>query len=171
MSYEIHQQLNAQLPAAKVWQVLEDYPAVVKYAPTVKDSACVSEHKSGLGAKRKVTFHHDGSSLIEEITDYREGQGYTMQVSALSAPLVAMQADIDVYPSGERDCQIKMHIQFEVKPGFLGRLMATLLLKPMMGKVALKLITGLAYYAVTAQAIDKHLPAKQVLVDTIGQPS
>lgn len=168
MAHQISTALKVKLPAAKVWQVLNDYQAIEKYAPTIKSSVIEGDVQTGLGAKRRVTFHHDGSSLVEKIVNYEEGRGYTMAVSELAAPMKTMQAEIHVESVDADNSEIFMTVGFEVKGGPFGWLLATLLLKPMMKGVIGKVVNGLAYYAATGESIDKELPKAQKLQAVVG---
>ena len=74
MAHHCEKTLKVNVPAEKVWKVLDDYNNIEKFAMTIKSSASANEISSGLGAKRTCTFN-DGSSLVEEIIEYQEGQG------------------------------------------------------------------------------------------------
>lgn len=163
MAHQLSKSIKVKLPAEEVWQVLNDYSAIEKYAPTIKSSSIEGDIKAGLGAKRRVTFHHDGSSLLEEIIEFNEGQGYKMAVSELSAPMKSMQAEIGVNAVGSDSCEIYMKLDFELGAGPLGWLLGTLLMKPMMGGVMNKVMQGLAYYTATGSEIDNQLPDKKEL--------
>ena len=120
MSHQISTTLQVNLSASKIWDTLKDYGGIEKYAPTIKSSSIEGEKSSGIGARRRVTFHHDGSSLIEEIIEYQEGQGYKMNVSELSSPLKSMQAEIKVDKLDDNSSEITMSVSFETNSGPVG---------------------------------------------------
>ncbi len=158
MAHHIEQSLTVPLPAHKVWAVLSDYGGVEKFAPTVKSSSIVGEKNSGVGAKRRVTLHHDGSSMVEEIIEYHEGVGYKMEVSELASPLKSMQAEIRVKDI-DGSSEIFMAVDFETKGGPFGWLISQIMLKPIMKGVLKKQIRGLAVHSATGKLVGAKLPS------------
>ncbi len=71
MAHHAEKTIKVNVPAAKIWQVLEDFSSVERFATTIKTSPIVNDKNSGLGAKRLCTFS-DGSTLVEEIIDFQE---------------------------------------------------------------------------------------------------
>ncbi len=168
MAHHIEQSLTVSIPARKVWAVLSNYSGVEKFAPTVKSSSIVGDKQSGVGAKRRVTLHHDGASMVEEIIEYDEGEGYKMQVSELSSPLESMQAELRVKDVDGGSSRIFMAVDFETKGGPFGWLMSQLMLKPIMKGVLKKQVSGLAFHSATGELVDEKLPAKAELRGAIG---
>ena len=168
MTHQISESIETKLPAATIWEVLRDYGGIEKYAPTISSSSIVGEKSSGVGAKRKVTFHHDGSSVIEEITEFNDGRGYKMGVSELSSPLRRMQAEMRVDETGTNSSSISMVVNFDVKGGPFGKLMGALMIKPMMKGVVRKVLTGLAYHSATGKVVDTKLPSEEELRSAFG---
>lgn len=168
MAHQISRSMKVGLPASKIWEVLEDYGSIERFAPTVKTSPIEGDKRTGVGARRRVTFHHDGSSLVEEIIEYREGHGYKMEVSELSSPLKSMQAEMKVHEVDANSSEISMAVQFEVKGGPFGWLMGNLMIGPMMKGVLGKALTGLAYHSATGKVIDAKLPSKEELNSAVG---
>lgn len=171
MAHRIEQSLTVSIPAHKVWAVLSDYSAVERFAPTVKSSSIVGDKHSGIGAKRRVTLHHDGSSMIEEITEYDEGEGYKMEVSELSSPLKSMQAELRVKDLDGGSSEIFMALDFQTKGGPFGWLMSQLMLKPIMKGVLKKQVNGLAFHSATGKLVDEKLPPNAELTVAIGSVS
>jgi len=168
MAHHIENTLKVNVPAEKVWQVLEDYSGIEKFAMTIKSSTSVNDISTGLGAKRKCTFN-DGSSLVEEITDYQAGQGYSMNISEHSMPLKSMQAAMKVTAIDENNSEIYMSADFVVKGGPFGWLMGQLLMRPIMKGIFKKVMTGLAYHSSTGELVADKLPSdKQLAVITIS---
>ncbi len=168
MSHRIEQSLTVSIPAQKVWQVLDDYAGVEKFAPTVKSSPIVGDKASGLGAKRRVTLHHDGSSMVEEIVQYSQGEGYTMNVSELSSPLKSMQAEIRVDQRDDQSSTIFMAVDFETKGGPFGWLLSKVMLGPIMKGVLKKQVSGLAFHSATGKLVGEKLPPDEELAAAIG---
>ena len=166
MAHHCENTLKVNISAEKIWQVLEDYSGIEKFAMTIKSSASVNDISSGLGAKRSCTFN-DGSSLVEEIIEYQIGQGYKMDISNHSMPLKSMQAEMKVTAIDENSSEIYMSADFVVKGGPLGWVMGQLLMRPVMKGIFKKVMTGLAYHSVTGKLIGKKLPANEALTNII----
>ncbi|KZM42470.1 hypothetical protein OA92_11120 [Marinomonas sp. SBI22] len=66
MSHHAENTIKVNLPAKQVWNILDDYASVEKFATTITSSPIINDIHRGLGAKRRCTFK-DGSSLVEEI--------------------------------------------------------------------------------------------------------
>lgn len=162
MAHHTEKTIKVNVPAAKIWQVLGDFSSVEKFATTIKTSPIVNDKSSGLGAKRKCTFN-DGSSLVEEIIDFQEGEGYKMVLSEFSLPLKSMHAEMRVKEIDENSSELFMSSDFVVKAGSLGWLMGYLLMRPMMKGVFKKLLSGLAYHCVTGKRIGEKLPPNEEL--------
>jgi len=166
MAHHCEKTLKVNVPAEKVWQVLEDYSSIEKFAMTIKSSASVNEISSGLGAKRSCTFN-DGSSLVEEITEYQIGLGYKMDISNHSMPLKSMQSEMKVIAIDENSSEIYMSAVFVVKGGALGWVMGQLIMRPVMKGIFKKVMTGLAYHSVTGKLVGEKLPANEELIKII----
>jgi len=166
MAHHCEKTLKVNVPAEKIWQVLEDYNNIEKFEMTIKSSASANEISSGLGAKRTCTFN-DGSSLVEEIIEYQEGQGYKMDISNHSMPLKSMQSEMKVAPIDENSSEITMSADFVVKGGSLGWVMGKLIMRPVMKGIFKKVMTGLAYHSVTDKLISEKLPSNEELAKII----
>jgi len=157
MKQRIEKSMKFNIPAASIWNTLENFAGIEKYAPTIKSSPIVGEQQTGLGAKRRCTFA-DGSSLVETIVEYEEGEGYRMALSEYSFPLKYMFADIYVKPVDEQSSEVTMSSDFLVKAGPLGWLMGFFLMRPIMKGAFKKVMSGLAYYSETGKTIGENIP-------------
>ena len=166
MAHHCEKTLKVNVPAEKIWQALEKYSSIEKFAMTIKSSASVNEISSGLGAKRSCTFN-DGSSLVEEITEYQIGQGYKMDISNHSMPLKSMQSEMKVTAIDENSSEIYMSADFVVKGGPFGWMMGQLIMRPVMKAIFKKVMTGLAYHSVTGKVIGEKLPPNEELTKII----
>ncbi|OUS36750.1 hypothetical protein A9R01_05410 ['Osedax' symbiont bacterium Rs2_46_30_T18] len=162
MSHHTEKAIKVNIPAAKIWQVLGDFSSVEKFATTIKTSPIVGDISSGVGAKRLCTFN-DGSSLVEEIIDFQEGQGFKMVLSEFSLPLKSMHAEMRVKEIDANTSEIYMAADFVVKAGPLGWLLGHLIMRPVMKGVFKKLLNGLAYHSVTGKPVGEKLPANAEL--------
>ena len=145
---------------------MEDFSSVEKFATTIKSSPFINDINSGLGAKRLCTFN-DGSSLVEEIIEFQNGQGFKMKLSEFSLPLKSMSAEMRVKEIDANSSELYMSSDFVVKAGPLGWLMGFLLMRPMMKGVFKKLMSGLAYHTVTGERIPERLPSNEKMAQII----
>jgi len=166
MAHHIVQTIKVNVPAAKIWQVIEDFSSVERFATTIKTSPIVNDISSGLGAKRLCTFN-DGSSLVEEIIEFQEGQGFRMALSEFSLPLKSMYAEMRVKEIDANSSEIYMSSDFVVKAGPLGWLMGFLVMGPMMKGVFKKLMTCLAYHTATGERIGEKSPPNEELAKVL----
>ncbi len=166
MSHHTENSIKVNIPAEKVWGVLANYSGIENFAATIESSPIVGNIKSGLGAKRKNTFS-DGSSLVEEITDYQEGQGYKMEVSEHTLPLKEMQAQMWVKKIDSNSSEIFMAADFVVKGGPLGWIMGQFIMRPVMKGVFKKVMSGLAYHCATDKRVDEKAPTNEELAKIV----
>ncbi|MCK6261777.1 SRPBCC family protein [Vibrio sp. ZSDE26] len=162
MAHYTDKSIKVNIPAEQVWKVLADFSSIEKFAVTIDSSPIISEVKSGVGARRLCTFQ-DGSSLVEEITEYHDGQSYKMELSEYSLPLKSMLAEMGVKAIDENTSEIYMSSEFVVKGGPFGWLMGQFIMRPVMKGVFNKVLSGLAYHCVTGKSIDKDLPEADAL--------
>ncbi|MBW3695104.1 SRPBCC family protein [Vibrio sp. T187] len=162
MAHHTEKAIIVNVSAEKVWQVMEDFSSVEKFATTIKSSPIVSDIQSGVGAKRRCTFQ-DGSSLVEEITEYQPGQGFTMELSEHSLPLKSMVAEMRVTAIDEHRSEIYMSSDFVVKSGPLGWVVGHFIMRNVMKGVFKKVMSGLAYYSATGKVVGEKLPTNQEL--------
>ncbi len=167
MKQHVERSMKVNLPAPTIWNSLEDFEGIENYSPTIKSSPIVGDQRTGLGAKRRCTFT-DGSSLVEEIVEYKEGEGYRMELSEHSFPLNYMFADIYVRSVDEQTSEVTMSTDFLVKAGPLGWLMGFFLMRPIMKGAFKKVITGLAYYSETGETVTDKLPPDGTLKSLIS---
>jgi hypothetical protein len=162
MAHHVKNIMRVNVPAKKIWEVLGDFSSIEKFAPTIKTSPIVNDKSSGLGAKRLCTFN-DGSSLIEEIIDYQEGQGFKIEISEFSMPLKSQHAEMKVEEVDANTSNIYMSVDFVVKGGPFGWFMGFFMMRPLMKWVTKNILTGLAYHSVTGKLIGSKLPPKEEL--------
>ncbi|WP_461536296.1 SRPBCC family protein [Spongorhabdus nitratireducens] len=162
MTQHVEQSLQVHVPAGRVWAVLDDFSSIEHFSPTVKHSPVEGSKQSGLGAQRVCQFH-DGTSAVEEIIDYREGESLKVELRDHPMPFKKFYAFMKVKPVNQQTSILTMAMEFDVKFGPLGWLMANILMKPMMRKVLKKILTGLAYHSATGKSVGKELPAKAEL--------
>lgn len=163
MAVKIKNTIRVNVTTEKVWEVLKDFGALEKFAPTIASSPITNDITSGVGAIRKCVFFND-SSMSEKITEYQEGHGYKIEIIEHKMPFVSKNVEeMNVVRLDDHTCEINMSVTFEMSGGPLGWMVGSFMLKPMMTSVTKKIITGLAYHAKTGKLVGDKLPPKDDL--------
>lgn len=160
MAHHVEQTMRIKLPAAKVWEVLADFGSIERFQEKVLSSPILAGTQSGVGTKRKCNFY-DNSSVIEEIVEYQEGQGFKIELSEYAMPLKSLMAEMKVVSVDADTCDIFMSMDYVVKGGPVGWLAGKVMMQPMMNAVLKKTLTGLAYHSATGNIIANKLPTQQ----------
>ena len=141
----IHHERSLTIDSAPdaVWAVLSRYMHINEFAPEITSVDALSEGEIGIGSKRRNHFAN-GTSLVEEVTSWRPGTGYTVQLSDMAAmPLKAASSEIRISPTGGKS-KVTWTFDYKVKFGPLGWLLGQSLMKMMVGKIIDANLQGLA---------------------------
>ncbi len=121
--------------ADDIWAVLGRFMHIDEFAPEIASVDALTEGAGQIGARRRCTFKN-GGDIVEEVTDWKDGQGYRVRLSETDpVPLKEGFADIWIEPAGKGKARVVWGMDFSLKYGPLGWLMGQLMMKPMMGKV------------------------------------
>ncbi|MBO6916794.1 MAG: SRPBCC family protein [Rhizobiaceae bacterium] len=130
--FEHHRTINASSDA--IWEVLSRFMHIDEIAPQITKVDALTQGEDGVGAKRRNHFEN-GTSLVEEVTQWKPGIGYKVQLSDMAAmPLHAASSEIRILPNGTQS-KVTWTFDYRVKYGPLGWLMGQTLMKMMMGKI------------------------------------
>jgi len=159
MPHHIELTKRVKMPADQIWEVLKDFDSIERTSHAVEKSPLLEGNESGVGTKRKCYFY-DGTSVIEEITEYHEGESFKIVLSEFSMPLKSIEAQMMVKKVDNNICDISMSMDFVVKGGFIGKLLGFLILQHVLKAKVLKAeLAGLAFHASTGIVIGKRLPS------------
>ena len=79
-----------------VWAVLSRFMRIDEFAPEIVLVDALTDGDVGMGSKRSNHFKN-GTSLVEEATSWRPGEGYTVKLSDIVAmPLHEASSDVRV---------------------------------------------------------------------------
>ena len=101
---------DTSVPAAAIWKVLSDLPALADWAPGIDAAEVTSETTSGIGATRAVTTAQFGV-IVHEVTHWVENQHFAY-VTADSGPFSRTFTSYEVSENA-----VSVTLAFEVKPG------------------------------------------------------
>ncbi len=166
MEHTVETALTMNVIAEKAWGVLDYFGGVEKFSVGVESSPIIGNQATGLGAKRHCVFY-DKSSVIEEIIDYQDKTSLKVVLSEFTMPMKTMYAGFRVEKRSDTQCEVFMHMNFVMKFGPLGALMG-LMMRPMMKSVQKKMLSGLAYHALTGNAIGDKLPPQEELAQALA---
>ncbi len=126
-----------------VWAVLGRYMKIDGFAPLITSVDALTKGEDGLGSKRRNNFEN-GTSVVEEVTAWKPGHGYTVKLSDMAAmPLHEASSEVRITPSGGQT-KVTWTFDYRVKYGPLGWLMGQTMMKMMMGKIIDGNLKGLA---------------------------
>ncbi|WP_419905899.1 SRPBCC family protein [Kiloniella sp.] len=167
MGLHVETTVRINSTAEKVWEILDDFGGVKKFSFGLEKSPIIGEKSTGLGAKRLCVFH-DKTSVQEEIIEYEENKSFKVVLTEFSMPMKTMFAGFQVEKLNEKSCKVTMYMDFVVKFGPLGALMGLVAMRPVMKSVQKKMLSGLAYYALTGKTIGSVLPKKEELAQALA---
>ncbi len=99
--------------------------------------------EDGPGSKRRNHFEN-GTSVVEEVTIWQPGKGYTVKLSDMAAmPLHEASSKVFITPIDGRS-NVTWTFDYRVKYGPLGWLMGQTMMKMMMAKIIDGNLKGLA---------------------------
>ncbi|MEO1681540.1 MAG: SRPBCC family protein [Pseudomonadota bacterium] len=132
----IHFQRSRDIDASPdaVWAVLGRFMHVDEFAPMITSVDALTTGEDGVGSRRRNNFRN-GTSLVEEVTAWKPGEGFTVDLSDMAAmPLHEARSQVSITPNGGRS-NVTWTFDYRVKYGPLGWLMGQTMMKLMMGKI------------------------------------
>ncbi len=127
-----------------IWSVLSRFMHIDEFAPLVKSVDALTQGADGVGSKRRCHFT-DGTSVVEEVTDWKVNQGYRVRLSEMVAmPLHEAHAELNIEPLDAGRSRMKWSMNYRVKYGPFGWILGQTLMKMMMGKILDGNLKGLA---------------------------
>jgi ribosome-associated toxin RatA of RatAB toxin-antitoxin module len=142
----IHNEIIINAPIEKIWETLSNIDMLDKYDPTVKKSTLLSSNKNGIDAKRKVDML-DGKNWFEEkVTECKTNEALTFELTACSFPVHKLKHSYS-FEKIDNLIKIKQVMQYEMKFGFLGKIMDVLMVKKQSDAGIKKFMSGLKSFA------------------------
>jgi carbon monoxide dehydrogenase subunit G len=136
--------LEIDAPPEAVWAVLARFMHIDEFAPAITSVDALTEGEDGVGSKRRAHFDN-GSSLVEEVTDWQANRSYRVRLSEMSAmPLREAHAELSVEPLDAARSRVTWGFDYRVKYGPFGWLLGQTVMRRMMGGVLDGNLTGLA---------------------------
>ena len=132
-------------PKEKVWAVLADIGSISEWAPSVLESHSTSTEPGGNGATRHCEVDGPGgktAQLEERAFDWREGEGFKIDVYESSLPLKRNIVSFSVKESGS-GTQVTVSPDYQLKFGPIGMLMDKMMVRSKFESGMESLLAGL----------------------------
>jgi carbon monoxide dehydrogenase subunit G len=130
-------------PSARVWAALAAFHHIDRFHPRVARVDALTDQAGGVGAVRRCNFG-DGTSVVETVVDWVEGHSLQVELSEFSMPMHSAQAEFRVAEVGPDTSEVCVVMRFEPKFGVLGKLMAAMMMRPMMRRMFAEVLAGLS---------------------------
>ncbi len=142
----IHNERTLDIDATPdaVWAVLGRFMHIHEFSSRIDSVDALTDVDGGVGSKRRCHFS-DGTSVVEEVTDWGDNRRYRVRMSELTAmPLHEAFGELSVEPLEGGRSRTKMAMDYRVKFGPFGWVMGQTMMKMMMGKIFDGVLKGLA---------------------------
>ncbi len=149
---QLTRQVKINAPKENTWDILADWGAVSNWAPTIKKTHTTTEAKRGGGSIRSCD-HTQMGNIEEEILAWEEGTSLSYDViKGLPMPMKSLNNIWSVSGEGA-DSMVNLTMDFGMKFGPLGALMAALALRRLMHKEMGLNLAGLKQYLESGEVV------------------
>jgi len=168
--HEVSVEKVISVPAERAWAALDEFGRVSEYNPHVATSEIIAGPETGVGATRECVFE-DGGRIEEEIIEYSPGTNYTVEfVDVGSMPLKRNRVQISVEERGDA-AAVTMAAAFEPKYGFLGTVLAKLMMESRFRQTFEEVLDGLEAYVVADRDDRSETDREDAETDRTDVPS
>jgi hypothetical protein len=110
-----------------VWEVLEDFGGVSKWAPYMRRSSLVGNQQNGVGASRFMR-HAWGFSFEETVTEWTDNHGFSFDVHRAPFPMKDVH---ETWVTGQNKglSIVTTRVTYGMRLGFLGSLVDWVLVR------------------------------------------
>lgn len=142
---KLYNEITINAPIEKIWEALSNIELLEKYDPTVENCKIISPLKNGIGAKRKVSMKDGKNWFEEECTVSKPNDSLTYELTACSFPMQSLKHSYSFEQIGN-DIKVKQVMQYNMKFGFLGKILDRLMIKKQSNKGIKLFLSGLKSY-------------------------
>ncbi len=152
-------QIKIDATKEEVWEVLADLGNIYRWAPGVTYSCSTSEEGQGEGATRHcdIQLGPIKGYLEERAFDWRDGEGFKIEIYASSLPAKRIIVQFTVRADGDGTV-VEVSPEFQLKFGVLGVVMDRLMFGPQFRKGFSGLLAGLKHYVETGEVVTDRIP-------------
>ena len=153
-------EIRIDAPREKVWAVLADLGGIYKWNPGVSHSRSTSESSGGEGATRHCDLSSPKGYLEERAFDWREGDGFKIDIYESSFPFERNVVEFSVRADGDGTI-VSVSPDYQLKFGPIGALVERLILGRQLRKGMANLLAGLKYHVETGELVGDTVPASE----------
>ena len=154
--YSVTLSVRINAPKSTVWEAMSEFDSVSKWTRSVSESYFVSTQTEGIGTERACKVPRFGL-VKEKITYWEPLKGLSYEANTAITKYARSHWRIS---SDGEDTIVTVSPEFEVRFGFLGRLMETFLLKPQLNKQIPEVLAEFKYYVENQEAINENTMEK-----------
>ncbi len=154
----VRSQAQIDAPVDKVWRTIADLGSIDKWNPGVAKSYTTSEATQGEGATRHCDLENGNAQLEERAFDWREGEGFKIDVYKSSLPLKRNIVSFEIEPSGDGTLAT-VTADYQLKYGPIGMLMDILIGRRQAQQGFDEMLAGLKYHVETGELVQNKVPA------------
>ncbi len=151
------EEIRIDAPQARVWEVLADLGSIYKWNPGVSRSYSTSDDARGNGATRHCDLYGRKAYLEERAFDWREGEGYTIDIYETNLPIRRNTVQFSVDAHGDSTI-VRVTPDYALKFGPLGWLLDQLLVRRQLKRGMADLLAGLKYHVETGEEVTDRVP-------------
>jgi len=150
-SYSTNVTIDA--PAGQVWDVLSDLGSIYKWNPGITHSRLTSDAPPGEDATRQCDLPN-GGFLRERAFNWRDGEGYTIEVYESTLPMERSEVDFRITPHGESSV-VALMIDYKLKYGPIGAIMDAVFAHRQVSNGMDNLLAGLKNHVETGATVNE----------------
>ena len=144
----------------KIWEMIGDVTTIDRWSTGVETVDLLSDEATGLHATRRCHFY-DGTTVREEIVGVEDGHRVQIHLSEYTVPMKNFDAEFQLNPGTDGQTEVTFKMAYEMKMGFLGRIMGATMVRRQMTKIASTTLAGLEQFLLTGVPIGKPLVPNQ----------
>ncbi len=111
----------------------------------------------GVGASRHMDLQNPSGYLEERVIEWKDGEGYTLEVTKTNAPIKTATGGMWLEPNGEGTIVVATQ-DYQVKFGPIGTLLDKLIMGRLFRKGVTGYLAGLKYHVETGELVGTKLP-------------
>lgn len=121
---DIREEITINEPLSKVWESWDRFGEIARFNRGLRASALIpGSPATGKGARRRCDLKNGKSFLLEEITDYRQGERMEIVVFDSNLPVRTVRLRLTFQAPTAATTRIAAEVDFTMKFGLLGRVM------------------------------------------------
>ena len=143
---KLHHEIIINAPIEKIWKILANVGELDNYDPTVLKSTVTSPSAEGIGTSRKVDMKDGKHWFKEKMTVCKPNEALAYQLTDCNFPIEGLEHSYSFERIGNQT-KVSQEMEYEVKYGFLGKVMDKIIIRKQTDSGIKKFLGGLKAYA------------------------